>query len=103
MDEGMRRTNSQDDKQKLERDVGEDKTGADVKNWKWRKLRKQGANEGFQEENTDREEILRMWRHEADKPACGQPGHVNREQREVPEKKQNQRSQKRGQYHEVHA
>jgi hypothetical protein len=43
------------------------------------------------------------WRHEADKPAAGQHGHVNGEKQEVQEKKRNQRSQKRGQYHEVHA
>jgi predicted 2-oxoglutarate/Fe(II)-dependent dioxygenase YbiX len=43
-----------------------------------------------------------MWRHEADKPAAGQHGHVNAKQQEVQEKKRNQRKQKRGQYREVH-
>jgi len=54
-----------------------------VKNRKWRKLRKQGTNEGFQKENTEREETLGMWRHEADKPAAGQHDHVSREQHKV--------------------
>jgi hypothetical protein len=44
-----------------------------------------------------------MWRHVADKPAAGQHGHVNGEQQEVQEKKQNQRNQNRGQYREIHA
>jgi hypothetical protein len=57
----------------------------------------------FQKENTEKKEILRMWRHEADKPTAGQHGHVNGEQQEVQEKKRNQRSQRRGQYREVHA
>ena len=85
----MRRRTRQDDKQKLEIDVGEDKTGTGVKKLQVEETkRQQKANEGFQKEKTEREGKPRMWRHKADKLAAGQHGHVNGEQQEGQEKKQ---------------